>query len=110
MYYVHTKYKTMEGEPHLGYQIESDLIEADGEAEELFLQQTVDNQWPEQNFIAIDWVSEDEIYLDIADYINQNTYDLFAKIIEDQEQEFSYTKAHSYYWACIRQTSRRRRK
>jgi len=110
MYYVHTKYKTMEGEPHLGYQIESDLIEADGEAEELFLNQTVRDQCPSQNFIAIDWVSGDDIELDIAGYIGQGTYDLFEKCIYNtpEDKVLSYIKAESYYKACIAHTSRRR--
>lgn len=111
MYYVRTKYPTMSGEPHLGYQVEEDLIEADGEAEVLFLMKVVYDQCPSQYFTAIDWVSDETIDLDIADYIGQNTYNLFESCFMqlDEDYEVSYTKAESMYLACIQHTSRRKK-
>ena len=94
------------------YRTESELIEADGEAEQLFLEQVVADQYPSQYFQAIDWKSNDVIDLDIADYINQNTYDLFEGAIMhiDESETFSYTKAESYYRACLAQTCRRNKR
>ena len=99
-------------DPYPMYQSMSELIEADGEAEELFLKQTVDEQYPSQYFQTIDWKSDETIDLDIADYINQNTYDLFEGAIMhiDESETFSYTKAESYYRACLAQTCRRNKR
>ena len=90
------------------YRTESELIEADGEAEQLFLEQVVAEQYPSQYFTAIDWKTEEVIDLDIADYINQNTYDLFESCIMgiDESETFSYTKAHSFYMAALAQSCR----
>lgn len=94
------------------YRTESELIEAEGEAEQLFLEQVVAEQYPSQYFHAIDWKSNEVIDLDIADYINQNTYDLYEKTMMhiDENETFSYTKAESYFYACLAQTSRRKKR
>jgi hypothetical protein len=112
MYYTHTKYKVMEGEPHLGYITESELIEADGEAEALWLNEVVDNQCPTRHFTAVDWVSEEDINLDITDYIGENTYILFENVIYnmDEGEEFSHTKADSFLKACIAHNMKKRGK
>ena len=108
MYYVHTKHKTMEGEPHLGYQYESDLIEADGEAEAEWMQQVVDDQFPSQHFTVIDWKSEDEINLDITDYLGQRVYRDFEECIFNlEEEEFSAVKADSFLKACLQHERKR---
>ena len=108
MYYTHTKYKVMEGEPHLGYITESELIEADGEAEELWLDEVVDKQDTTRYFTAIDWVSEDDIQLDITHYIGRNTYTLFEQVIYNMDEEFSHTKADSFLKACIAHNMKKR--
>jgi hypothetical protein len=100
----------MEGEPHLGYITESELIEADGEAEELWLDEVVDKQDPTRYFTAIDWVSEDDIQLDITHYIGRNTYTLFENVIYnmDEGEEFSHTKADSFLKACTAHNMKKR--
>ena len=110
MYYVHIKDMVMD-DPYPMYQEFTELIEADGEAQDLFLEQTVADQCPSQYFTAIDWVSAETIDLNIVDYINQNTYDLFESCFMqlDEDEEVSYTKAHSMLIACIAQTSKARR-
>lgn len=86
------------------YRTESELIEADGEAEELFLQQCVDNQEVNQMFTAIDDYSEEQIELDITDYIGQKAFVLFDKCVTgmDEGVHISYTRMHSMYMACVR--------
>jgi len=110
MYYTHTRYKVMEGEPHLGYITESELIEADGEAEALWLTEVVDNQCPSRYFSAIDWVSEDQIHLDITDYIGEKNYTSFEGIIYnmDEDESFSMVRADSMLKACIAHNKRKR--
>lgn len=104
MYYTHTTYKVMSGEPHLGSIPESDLIEADGEAEDLFLQNTVDNGYVERYFTAIDDRSDMDIELDITDYIGSSTLHLFENVIDNlsEDEELSYIKANSFYLACLK--------
>ena len=98
----------MEGEPHLGYQYESDLIEADGEAEAEWLCQIVDNQFPYKHFTLIDWVSEDSIDLDITDYIGKRVYDNFEECIYNlDEKAFSFIKADSFLKACLQHERKR---
>ena len=111
MYYVHTK-ELLVDDPFPMYENQSELIEADGEAEELFLNRTVDDQYPSQTFIAIDWVSGDDIELDIADYIGQDTYDMYESIFYnmDESETFSYTKADSFLQACIMYSRKQNRK
>ena len=81
---------------------ETDLIEAEGEAENLFLEEVTRNQYVEQNFTAIDEVSEYEIGLDIVDYIGQKAYNTFESIANNTEEyaDLSYTKLDSWYKAC----------
>lgn len=111
MYYVTTKYKTMEGEPHLGYQYETDLIEATGEAEEAWMQAVVDDQYPTRYFSVIDWKSDEQIDLDITDYLGERVYQSFEDCIFNLgEEEFSEVKANSYLMACVKHDRRRRKR
>jgi hypothetical protein len=109
MYYTHTKYMVTD-DPYPMYQTISELIEADGEAEELWLNEVVDNQCPTRYFTAVDWVSEEDIDLDITNYIGENTYTDFEQIIYnmDEDETFSYTKADSFLKACIAHNMKKR--
>ena len=91
-------------DPYPMYQMISELIEADGEAEELFLDECVANGYAEQCFTAIDYVSDEDIQLDITDYIGQKAFDRFDKALMhlDEDEELSYTKANSWYIASIK--------
>lgn len=111
MYYVHIKDLVVD-DPYPMYQNITELIEADGEAEQLFLEQTVAEQYPSQHFQAIDWKSDEVIDLDITDYVGQDAYDLFEKTMMhiDESETFSYTKVESYYRACLMHTCRRKKR
>ena len=86
------------------YRTESELIETDGEAEELFLQQCVEHQEVDQMFTTIDDYSEEQIELDITDYIGQKAFDLFDKCVTGMEEGvyISHTRMNSMYQACVR--------
>lgn len=107
MYYVHTKDLVVD-DPYPMYQNISELIEADGEAEELFLQECQYNGYAERCFTAIDYVSDEDIQLDITDYIGEKSFKVFEKCLEntDEEEELSMAKLNSWYIAA---TMRRRR-
>jgi hypothetical protein len=109
MYYTHTK-ELIVDDPYPMYQTMSELIEADGEAEELWMQEVVDNQFPTRYFTAIDWVSEDDIDLDITNYIGEKVYTSFENVIYnmDEGEEFSHTKADSFLKACIAHNMKKR--
>jgi hypothetical protein len=109
MYYTHVK-DMVTDDPYPMYQTISELIEADGEAEELWMQEVVDNQYPTRYFTAIDWVSEDNIDLDITDYIGEKVYTSFESVIYnmDEGEEFSHTKADSFLKACIAHNMKKR--
>ena len=104
MYYIHTTYPIMRGEPHLGSVVESDRIEADGEAEAIFLDNCQHWGYAERHFTAIDDISEYDIELDIVDYIGEKAFNAFAGtfIYADEDEELSRTKINSRYIACLK--------
>ena len=110
--YVETWKEMVMDDPYPMYQSMSELIEADGEAEELFLQETVDNQYPSRYFTAIDWVSEYDIQLDITNYISKSTFELYENVFMnvDENEEVSLDKANSFLQACIQNTKRLNRR
>ena len=105
MYYVHIKDKVTD-DPFPMYQNITELIEADGEAEAIFLEETVADQFPSRYFYTTDWKSNEQIELDITNYISKYTFDTFENCIYNLDDEFSYTKAHSFYMACLQHTGR----
>lgn len=107
MYIAHIK-ELVVSDPYPMYKTESELIEAVGEAEEFFLDNIVEDQYPSQYFRTIDDVSGDVITLDIADYIGQKTFNLFEQCIFNltEDEEITYTKAHSFFMACNRKRKR----
>jgi len=108
MYFTHTKYQVMPGEPHLGSMVESDLIEAPGEAEDIFFDNCLANGYAEQCFTAIDDVSELDIELDITDYIGDKAFRLLESTLEllDEDEELTETKLNSRYVACTMKRKR----
>lgn len=103
MYIIHIRDLVMD-DPYPMYQNITELIEADGEAEQLFLEQVVADQYPSQHFHAIDWKSNDVIDLDIVDYIGQKAFNLFEKVILNtpEDEKISYEKANSWFIACVK--------
>ena len=104
MYYVHTKDLVMD-DPYPMYQMISELIEADGEAEDFFLQEVADDGYVKQCFTVIDDVSGDDIELDITDYMGNKAFNTFEKLINnytEEEGELSLTKVNSWYLACLK--------
>ena len=110
MYYVHTK-ELIVDDPYPMYENQSELIEADGEAEEAWMQVVVDDQYPTRNFSVIDWKSDEQIDLDIADYLGEKTYNLFEQCIFNLgEEDFSEVKANSFLQACIMHSRKQNRR
>ena len=104
MYYTHIR-DLVTDDPFPMYQTVSELIEADGEAEELFLQETTENGYAERYFFAMDDVSQDEIELDITNYISVKAFQRFESVINnytEDEGELSRTKVESWYLACLK--------
>lgn len=92
-------------DPYPMYQTYSELIEADGEAEEMFLEKTVDEGYAERYFFALDDISQDEIELDITDYMGNKAWATFEKAVNnytEEEGELTYPKIDSWYRACIK--------
>jgi len=102
MFYVHTK-DLVTDDPFPMYQTYSELIEADGEAEKIFLDEVVNNGYAERYFNVTDDVSEDMIELDITFYIGDKAWTAFEKTINnytEDEGDLTYTKANSWFIAC----------
>jgi len=93
-------------DPHKMYQYDYELIEALGEAEEIFLKSVVETKEVQRYFIAIDDCNNDEIPLDIADYIGESAYNLFDNAVSklDKGYTLTYDKASSMYLACIKES------
>lgn len=103
MHFIHIK-DLVTNDPFPMYQTVSELIEADGEAEDLFLQNTVDNGYVEKIFFTPDDVSSEMIEIDITDYICDKKFELFESVImnSDERENLSATKIESYYMACVK--------
>jgi len=89
--------------------VETDLIEAEGEAFDLFLTQCEQDGYASREFVAIDYVTEDDIQLDIVDYIGEDKFKVFEKTLEnftEEDGELTRTKIDSWFIAC---TMRRKR-
>lgn len=104
MYYTHTRYMVIDGEPQLGSIVESELIEAEGEAEDEWLNITSDNGYTERYFTMIDDISDEDIELDITDYIGEKAYKLIDSIVLNmgEDVELTKTKLNSWLIASIR--------
>ena len=108
MYMVQYRDKVVD-DPFPMYEEYLELIEADGESEEIWLDMVVFDQYPSRYFKAVDTVSECEIQLDITDYISKKTFEMFSDCIYniDETETFSYTKANSFLMACVEQNKRK---
>ena len=98
-------------DPYPMYQELSELKEEPGEAIEAWLQTIEYEQYPSERFTVQDSYNDEDIQLDIIDYICQETYDYFAEIVYrayDEEETLSHTKLHSFFLACV-QNSRRKK-
>lgn len=83
---------------------ETDLIEAEGEAQELFLDQCEQYGYADRMFVAIDDISAWDIQLDIVDYIGQEKFNRFEKTLEnytEDDGELTRTKIDSWFKACM---------
>jgi hypothetical protein len=91
-------------DPYPMYQIETELIEAEGEAQDEWVNITADNGYPDRSFTMIDDISEEDIELDIVDYIGHKAYDLIDSIVLNmgEDEELTYTKLNSWLIASIR--------
>ena len=104
MYYTHIR-DLVTDDPFPMYQTVSELIEADGEAEDLFLQETVNNGYVNRFVYVIDEKSRELIKLNITDYIGDKAFQRFESVINnytEDEGELSRTKVESWYLACLK--------
>ena len=66
-----------------GYSVEeSELIEEEGEAIEYFIDRVVSDGLAEKNFTVNDELSDEDIDIDITDYIGDETFNTFKEAIE----------------------------
>ena len=86
MYINTTKYKTMDGEPQLGYQYESDLIADKYEVEDAIIQQLFDDEtYPNgMMFNFIDDITDYDIEIDGAYYIDTEMVIDYLDGLEDE--------------------------
>ena len=104
MYYTHIR-DLVTDDPFPMYQTVSELIEADGEAEDLFLQETVNNGYVNRFVYVIDEKSRELIKLNITDYIGDKAFQRFESVINnytEDDGELSRTKIESWYLACLK--------
>ena len=104
MYYTHIR-DLVTDDPFPMYQTVSELIEADGEAEDLFLQETVNNGYVNRFVYVIDEKSRELIKLNITDYIGDKAFQRFESVINnytEEDGELSRTKIESWYLACLK--------
>ncbi len=84
MYVQHTKYKTMAGEPHLGYQVESELIEDKGEGLELLIDFLVDEGYMPNTFYVMDDMTEQlDIELEARDYLEAEDIEMLSEALDE---------------------------
>ncbi len=75
-----TVHQVMEGEPQLGTQEETELMEEDGEALGNLLQTLEDDQECPDTFIVIDDNTEEDIQLTTSDYITGEQIDMLNEM------------------------------
>lgn len=90
-------------DPYPMYQVERELIEADGEAEAIWKDEVIYLCYAEKHFYAIDDHSNEKIELDITDYIGDKVFDRFSSVLMHLEEEevLSSAKFDSWYLACL---------
>jgi len=83
MYKKHTVFKGDDWNYPAGYSVEeSELIEDEGEAIEYYLERVVADGLADKTFTVNDEYSDEEIYIDITDYIGDETFNTFRDTIE----------------------------
>ena len=85
MYIKTTRFPVMEGEPHLGYIIETELIETVSEGRDIFIELFVDNQGVEETATTYDDYNEEDIELYIEDYFDGTEIDKLHTLFGDKE-------------------------
>jgi len=110
MYLKSTTYQTMEGEPHLGTQTETEIIEEEGEALALLITYMADQQEVPTTFTAIDDYSDDDLELEMTDYLDNNEIDIlnamFIETDEWTEQQIIFV-LENLVWKCTTAQQRR---
>lgn len=69
MYIKRTKYKVMEGEPHLGSIVESEIIEDPSEVIEALIDIMVETQELPTTIVMIDDIDDEDIEVEVKDYL-----------------------------------------
>ncbi len=87
-------YPVMDGEPHLGTVVETELMEDEGEGLAILITYMADQQEVPRTFIAIDDYSDESIELIINDYLdNSQIAILEGAFIHDSE----WTETQLYF-------------
>ncbi len=83
MYITEKEYPVMDGEPQLGKQVERELHEEEGEGLAILITYMADQQEVPTTFSAIDEFGDEDIELQMSDYLDSNYIDMLNAMFMD---------------------------